>query len=82
MHDTRNAAYAALLLRLSLGALFLSHGLMKLFVFTPAGTVQYFESIGFRASSPTSSSWARSVAAPHWSWAFGPASSPSRCCPS
>lgn len=47
MHDTRNAAYAALLLRLSLGALFLSHGLMKLFVFTPAGTVQYFESIGY-----------------------------------
>lgn len=39
-------ATATLLLRLSLGALFLAHGLMKLFIFTPAGTVGYFASLG------------------------------------
>jgi putative oxidoreductase len=49
MNDTRNAAYAALLLRLSLGVMFLAHGLMKLFIFTPAGTVQFFESLGYPA---------------------------------
>ena len=38
MTDNRNTAHAALLLRLSLGILFLAHGLMKVFVFTPAGT--------------------------------------------
>jgi putative oxidoreductase len=47
MNDARNAAYAALLLRLGLGVLFLAHGLMKVFAFTPAGTVQYFESLGY-----------------------------------
>ena len=47
MNDARNAARAALLLRLSLGILFLAHGLMKVFVFTPAGTVQFFESLGY-----------------------------------
>lgn len=38
--------YAALLLRVSTGALFLFHGAVKLFVFTPAGTAGFFESIG------------------------------------
>ncbi|MEK0082812.1 DoxX family protein [Benzoatithermus flavus] len=47
MNDSRNAAYAALLLRLALGTLFLAHGLMKVFVFTVPGTVQYFQSIGY-----------------------------------
>ena len=47
MNDTRNAAYAALLLRVSLGILFLAHGLMKIFAFTVPGTVQYFQSIGY-----------------------------------
>lgn len=46
MIDTRTAPYAALLLRLSLGALFLAHGCLKLFVFTPAGTAQFFASLG------------------------------------
>jgi putative oxidoreductase len=32
------------------GALFLFHGLVKLFVFTPAGTAGYFESIGLPGS--------------------------------
>lgn len=34
-------------MRISLGALLLAHGLIKVFVFTPAGTVGFFESIGF-----------------------------------
>lgn len=44
--DTRNADLAALILRLSTGGLFVAHGLMKVFVFTPAGTAGYFASIG------------------------------------
>ncbi|MEQ6291361.1 DoxX family protein [Vogesella sp. GCM10023246] len=46
MIDTRTAPYAALLLRLALGIMFLAHGLMKVLVFTPAGTAGYFASIG------------------------------------
>jgi putative oxidoreductase len=46
MLDTRTAPYAALLLRLSLGGLFLAHASLKLFVFTPAGTAQFFASVG------------------------------------
>ncbi|AGT08035.1 DoxX family protein [Paracoccus aminophilus JCM 7686] len=37
---------AATILRVSTGALFLVHGLTKLFVFTPAGTAGYFQSLG------------------------------------
>lgn len=48
MIDTRTAPYAALLLRVSLGALLLAHGLLlKVFTFTIPGTVGYFESIGY-----------------------------------
>lgn len=46
MIDTRTAPYAALLLRLALGIMFIAHGLLKVLVFTPAGTAGYFESIG------------------------------------
>ena len=41
-----NSDFAALALRLSSGALFVAHGLMKVFVFTIPGTVGYFESLG------------------------------------
>jgi len=37
---------AALILRVTLGVLFLAHGGLKLFVFTPAGTAGFFQSIG------------------------------------
>jgi putative oxidoreductase len=37
---------AALLLRVSLGTMFVAHALLKYFVFTPAGTAQFFESLG------------------------------------
>ncbi|MGB5773124.1 MAG: DoxX family protein [Sedimenticolaceae bacterium] len=43
---TQSTAYAALLLRIALGAMFIAHGLLKLLVFTPAGTVGFFESLG------------------------------------
>lgn len=46
MIDFRTAPYAALLLRLSLGLLFLAHAGLKLFVFTPAGTAKFFGSVG------------------------------------
>ncbi len=46
MIDDRAAPYAALLLRLTLGGLFLAHAAMKIFVFTPAGTAQFFASVG------------------------------------
>jgi putative oxidoreductase len=39
--------YAALLLRLALGAMFLTHGLLKFLVFTLPGTAGFFESVGF-----------------------------------
>lgn len=43
---TPSSEYAALILRVSSGALFIAHGLMKVFVFTIPGTVGYFESLG------------------------------------
>jgi len=46
MIDTKTAPLALLVLRVTTGLLFLFHGLVKLFVFTPAGTAGYFESIG------------------------------------
>lgn len=46
MIDSRTASYAALLLRVTMGVLFLAHAGLKLFVFTPAGTAQFFGSIG------------------------------------
>lgn len=46
MTDLRTASYASLLLRLSLGALFLAHAAIKIFVFSPAGTAQYFGMLG------------------------------------
>ena len=35
------------LIRVSLGIMWIAHALLKLFVFTLAGTANYFESIGF-----------------------------------
>ena len=46
MIDTRTAPYAATALRAALGVLFLAHAGLKLFVFTPAGTAQFFGSLG------------------------------------
>ena len=47
MPEMQRNQIAALLLRVSLGAMFLAHSIvLKLLVFTLAGTAQYFESIG------------------------------------
>ncbi len=46
MINQNTAPYGALLLRLTLGALFLIHAGLKIFVFTPAGTAQFFQSLG------------------------------------
>ena len=43
---SNNADLAALILRVALGALFLAHASLKIFVFTPAGTAGFFQSIG------------------------------------
>ncbi|MEO9902008.1 MULTISPECIES: DoxX family protein [Alphaproteobacteria] len=49
MVNESTAPYAALILRISLGVMFIAHGALKVFVFTPAGTVGFFGSIGLPA---------------------------------
>ena len=46
MIDNRTAPYGVFLLRFVLGLLFLAHVGLKIFVFTPAGTAQFFGSLG------------------------------------
>ena len=46
MIDASTAPYAALVLRVALGIMFLAHGLLKLLVFKPAGAYGYFKSLG------------------------------------
>jgi putative oxidoreductase len=46
MNESVSNAYAALLLRISLGTMFVAHALLKYFVFTLPGTAQFFESLG------------------------------------
>ncbi len=46
MIDLRTASYGALVLRVTLGILFLAHFGLKLLVFTPAGTAQFFGGLG------------------------------------
>lgn len=46
MIDQNTAPYAALILRVGLGILFLAHGLLKLLVFTLPGAAGYFRSLG------------------------------------
>jgi putative oxidoreductase len=50
MNATRNADYAAFLLRISLGIMFIAHALLKYFVFTLPGTAQFFVSLGLPAA--------------------------------
>jgi len=46
MENQNTTIYAALLLRLSLGTMFIAHALLKILVFTPEGTVGFFASLG------------------------------------
>ncbi|GLI98248.1 DoxX family protein [Sphingobium sp. BS19] len=47
MTQTASTSQGIALLRVTSGGLLLTHGLIKLLVFTPAGTAGFFESIGF-----------------------------------
>lgn len=47
LEGVSNADLAATILRVSMGVLFLAHAWLKLVIFTPAGTVGFFESLGF-----------------------------------
>ena len=46
MIDNRTAPYGVFILRVALALLFFAHAGLKIFVFTPAGTAQFFGSIG------------------------------------
>lgn len=46
MLDNTTAPYGAFVLRVALGVMFLAHAALKIFVFTPAGTVGFFQSLG------------------------------------
>ena len=46
MIDQKTAPYAAFVLRVSLGAMFIAHALLKYAVFTLPGTAKFFESLG------------------------------------
>lgn len=50
MNDSTSASYAALVMRLGLGVMFIAHALLKVFVFTLPGTVQFFQSLGLPAA--------------------------------
>ena len=45
------ADFGALVLRLTLGTMFIAHALLKIFVFTVPGTVQFFGSLGLPAAA-------------------------------
>jgi putative oxidoreductase len=46
MIDSKTAPYAALVLRLAIGVMLIAHASLKIFVFTPAGTIKFFASLG------------------------------------
>ena len=46
MIDSRTAPYAAFVLRVTLGVMFIAHALLKYYVFTLPGTAKFFESLG------------------------------------
>lgn len=49
MENTQASLYAALILRVSLGVMFIAHGLLKVLVYTLPGTAQFFDGAGFAA---------------------------------
>jgi putative oxidoreductase len=61
MIDLRTAPYAALLLRAALGIMFLAHALLKYYVFTLPGTVQFFQSLGLPGFLAYATFWAELV---------------------
>ena len=62
MIDNRTAPYAALVLRVTLGVMFIAHSLiLKYFTFTLPGTAQFFESLGQPAALAYLTFWAELV---------------------
>lgn len=62
MIDQRAAPYAATLLRVSLGAMFIAHSLvLKHFTFTLAGTAQFFGSLGLPPALAYVTFWAELI---------------------
>ena len=62
MIDSRTAPYAATLLRVSLGAMFIAHSLvLKYLTFTLPGTAQFFQSLGLPAALAYATFWAELV---------------------
>ena len=59
MIDHRTAPYAALVLRVSLGVMYIAHSLvLKHFTYTLPGTAQFFESIGLPGALAYVTFWA------------------------
>lgn len=59
MIDSRTAPYAALVLRVSLGLMYIAHSLvLKHFTFTLPGTAQFFESLGLPGALAYLTFWA------------------------
>ena len=59
MIDNRTAPYAALVLRVTLGVMFIAHSLiLKYFVFTLPGTAQFFQSLGLPGALAYVTFWA------------------------
>jgi putative oxidoreductase len=59
MIDSRTGPYAAFVLRIALGAMFIAHSLiLKHFTFTLPGTAQFFESLGLPAALAYLTFWA------------------------
>jgi len=61
MIDQRTAPYAALVLRVALGAMFIAHALLKYYVFTLPGTAQFFQSLGLPAAAAYLTFWAELI---------------------
>ena len=62
MIDVRTAPYAALVLRVSLGLMYIAHSLvLKHFTFTLAGTAQFFESLGLPSALAYLTFWAELI---------------------
>ena len=59
MIDHRTAPYAATVLRVSLGVMYVAHSLiLKHFTYTLTGTAQFFESLGLPAALAYATFWA------------------------
>jgi putative oxidoreductase len=62
MIDTRTAPYAALVLRVTLGVMYIAHSLvLKYFMYTLPGTAQFFASIGLPAALAYLTFWAELI---------------------